>query len=132
MDYERITSSLSNILVEMLGYIVGMFVVVVHTLFNSLLYLFAFLTKSPKWLLAIIVVIVIVRLHRYFLDDQCFLVFLEEWLTGVKYIDKKNKNMFVINRIMSDIFGEECFLLISNIIPYIAIIAICYKISRLI
>lgn len=112
--------------------VLGYLLQFMHGLLMVALWLSPVYVRNPKWLLVGIVLQVLILMHQYFLDDQCGLVLLEDWLTGAQYSGSNEKRMFLGNRIAADLIGKELYLTINAMLPYLFILGASYKISTLI
>jgi len=117
---------------SMLAPVLGSLMQLAHGLLMIALWLSPFYIRSPQWLLVGIVIQVLILMHQYFLNDQCILVLLEDWLTGAQYSGSNEKRMFLGNRIAADLIGKELYLAINAMLPYLFILGASYKISTLI
>jgi hypothetical protein len=118
----------SSMLAPVLGYLMQL----AHGLLMIALWLSPFYIRNPQWLLVGIVIQVLILMHQYFLNDQCILVLLEDWLTGAQYSGSTEKRMFLGNRIAADLIGKELYQAINAMLPYLFILGASYKISTLI
>lgn len=116
----------------MIAKIIGSIIQVIHAFFMIALWLSPFYLRNPSWLLWGIVIQSLILAHQYFLDDQCILVMLEDWLSGEKYELHQGKSLFIMTRLTADVMGEKNAIILHSVIPYIFIIGACYKISTLI
>jgi hypothetical protein len=116
----------------MLAPLLGYLMQLAHGLLMIALWLSPFYIRNPQWLLVGIVIQVLILMHQYFLNDQCILVLLEDWLTGAQYSGSNEKRMFLGNRIAADLIGKELYLAINAMLPYLFILGASYKISTLI
>lgn len=116
----------------MIAKIIGSIIQIGHALFMIALWLSPFYLNNPYWLLWGIVIEALILAHQYFLDDQCILVMLEDWLADEKYMLTHGKSLFIVTRLTAGIIGERNAIILNSVIPHIFIIGACYKISTLI
>ena len=116
----------------MIAKIIGSIIQVIHVVFMIALWLSPFYLRNPYWLLWGVVIQSLILAHQYFLDDQCILVMLEDWLSDEKYTLTHGKSLFIVTRLTAGIIGERNAIILHSVIPYIFIIGACYKISTLI
>jgi len=116
----------------MIGQMIGLIIQAIHAFFMIALWLSPFYIRNPTWLLWGIVIQSLILAHQIFLDNQCILVLLEDWLSGAKYELHKGKSLFVMTRVTADIIGQKYAITLNSLIPHIFIIGACYRISTLI
>ncbi len=98
-----------------------------HGVLIAIIWVSPFLIASPYILISLIALQAFILAHLHFLDNQCILTIIEEYLTGEKLKYYKSRPMTAFNYALSKLFGVNGMLAINTYLPYCVIIADCIK-----